>query len=50
MQLEEEMYTNGCGRGGNRTIMRCYSNYSEPRYNTRICKKNEEISNVYSSD
>ena len=50
MQLKEEMYINGCDQGGGRTIIRRYSNCSEPRYNMRICKKNEEMSNVYSSD
>ena len=50
VQLEEEMHINSCGRGGGRTTMRCYGNCSEPGYNMRIYKKNEEMSNVYSSD
>ncbi len=50
MQLEEEMYTNSRSRGRGRTTMRCYNNCSEPRYNACIYKKNEEMSNVYSSD
>ena len=47
-QLEEEMYISGRGQSGGRTIMRCYSNYSEPGYNARTCKKDKEMSNVYS--
>ncbi len=41
---------NGRGRGGGRTTMRRYSNCNEFRYNVRICKKNEEMFNIYSSD
>ncbi len=37
-------------QGGGRTIVRCYSNYSEPGYNIYICKKDKEISNVYNSN
>ena len=50
VQLEEEMHTNGCNRGEGRTTMRRYSNCNELGYNMRICKKDEEISNIYSSD
>ena len=50
MQLEEEIYINGCSRGGGRTTMRRCNNCNELRYNTRIYKKDEEMSNVYSSD
>ncbi len=50
VQLEEEMCTSGRGRGGGRTTMRRCGNCSEPGYNARICKKDEEMSNVYSSD
>ncbi len=50
MQLEEEMRTSGCSQGGGRTTMRHCGNYGEPGYNTRIYKKDEETSNVYSSD
>ena len=49
-QLEEEMRMSGCGRGESRITMRCCNNCSEPGYNTCICKKDEEMSNVYSSD
>ena len=49
-QLEEEMCTNGRGQDGGRTIVRCCGNCGEPRYNMRICKKDEKMSNVYSSD
>ncbi len=49
-QLEEEMRTNGRGQGGGCTIMRRYGNYSEPGYNVRIYKKDEEMFNVYSSE
>ena len=48
VQLEEEIYINGCSRGGGRTTMQRYGNCSEPGYNVRICKKDEEMSNVYS--
>ncbi len=50
MQLEEEIYTSGYSRGGGRITIRRCGNCSELRYNARICKKDEEISNVYSSD
>ncbi len=49
-QLDEEMYINDRGRGGGRTIVRRYSNCSKPGYDIRICKKNEEMVNIYSSD
>ena len=49
VQLEKEIYTNSRSRGRGCTTMRCCGNYSEPRYNVRICKKDEEMSNVYSS-
>ncbi len=49
-QLEEEMHTNDRNQGGGRTTVRHYSNCSEPRHNTCICKKDEEMFNVYSSD
>ncbi len=41
---------NGCNRSGGYTTMRHYDNYSESGYNARICKKDEEMSNVYSSE
>jgi len=50
MQLEEEMYMIGRSQGGGRTTVRRYGNYGKPGHNTRIYKKNEEMSNVYSSD
>ncbi len=50
MQLKKEMCTNGRSQGGGRTTVRCCSNCSEPGHNTRIYKKDEEISNVYSSE
>ncbi len=50
MQLEEEMHISGRGRGGGCTIIRRCSNCSEPGYNTRIYKKDEEMSNIYSFD
>ncbi len=50
VQLKEEIYTSDRGRGGGRTTMRRYSNCNEPKYNTCIYKKDEEMSNVYSSD
>ncbi len=49
-QLEKKIRTNNRSRGGGRTIVRRYSNCSKPRHNTRTYKKDEEISNVYSSD
>ena len=50
VQLEEEMYMNSCSRSGGCTIIRRCSNCGEPRYNACIYKKDEEMSNVYSSD
>ena len=50
IQLKEEMHMNGRGRGGGRTTIRRCSNCGEPGYNACICKKDEEISNVYSFD
>ncbi len=50
MQLEKEMHTSSCNRGGSCTTIQRYSNYNEPRYNAHICKKNEEMSNIYSSN
>ena len=50
IQLEEEMYMNSHNQNGGCTIIRRYSNYSKPRHNARICKKDEEMSNVYSSE
>ncbi len=44
------MHTSGCSWGGDRTTMRRYNNCGEPRYNAYIYKKDEEISNIYSSD
>ncbi len=49
-QLKEEMYMNGRNQGEGRTIMRRYDNCSESGYNTCICKKDEKMFNVYSSD
>src|SRR6266699_6832385 len=49
-QLKKEMRTSGRNRSGGRTIMRRCGNCSEPGHNARICKKDEEMSNVYSSD
>ena len=48
IQLEEEMRTNGRSQGGGRTTVRRYGKYGEPGYNTCICKKDKEMSNVYS--
>ncbi len=48
--MEEEIYMNSRGQGRGCTIIRRCDNYGEPGYNTRICKKDEEMSNVYSSD
>ena len=39
---------NSRGQDEDRTTIRRYDNYSEPRYNVRICKKDKEISNIYS--
>ena len=50
IQLEEEIYMNSCSRSGGRTIIRHCSNCSELGYNIRICKKDEKIFNIYSSD
>ncbi len=50
IQLEKEMHMNGRGRDGGRTTMRRCGNCSEFGYNMCICKKDEEMSNVYSSD
>ncbi len=49
-QLEEEMCMSSRGRGRGHTIIRCCGNCNESGYNTRIYKKDEEMSNVYSSD
>ncbi len=49
-QLEEEIHARGCSRGGGRITMRHYGNCGKPGYNTHICKKDEEMSNIYSSD
>ena len=49
IQLEKEMYMSDRNRDGGRMIIRRYNNCSEPGYNACICKKNEEMSNVYSS-
>ncbi len=49
-QLEEEIYASGCGRGGGRTTVRRCGNCGEPGHNARTYKKDEEMSNVYSSD
>ena len=50
MQLEEEMRINGRGQGRGCIIVRCYGNYNESGYNVCICKKDEEMSNIYSFD
>ncbi len=50
MQLEEKIYTNGRSQDGSRTIVRRCSNCGEPGHNTCIYKKDEEMSNIYSSD
>ena len=50
MQLKKEIYTSNRNRDRDRTTIRRYSNCSEFRYNTYICKKDEEISNIYNSD
>ncbi len=44
------MCMNGYSRSGGCMIIWRYNNCSEPGYNTRICKKDEEMSNVYSSE
>ncbi len=49
-QLKEEMRMSGCGQSGGRITMRCYGNCGELGYNARTCKKDEEMSNVYSSE
>ncbi len=48
IQLEKEIYINGYSRGGGCTTIRRCSNCSESGYNAYICKKDEEISNIYS--
>ncbi len=48
--MEEEICTNGCNWGGGYTTIRYCDNCGEPRYNIYICKKDEEISNIYSSN
>ncbi len=48
VQLKEEIYMSGCNRDRDCTIIRHCSNYNEFKYNARICKKDEEMSNVYS--
>ncbi len=48
IQLEEEIYMNGCNWSGSCTTMQRCSNCSEPGYNIRIYKKDEEMFNVYS--
>ncbi len=50
IQLREEIRTNGRGQDEGRTTMQRCGNCSEPGYNVRICKKDEEMSNVYSSE
>ncbi len=50
IQLEEEIYTNGRSQGEGCITIRRYSNCSEPGYNAYIYKKDEKMSNVYSSD
>ncbi len=42
------MRTNGRGQGGGCMIVRRCGNYGESGYNACICKKNKEMSNVYS--
>jgi len=49
-QLKEEIRTNGYGQSGGRTTIRRCGNCSEPGHNARIYKKDEEMSNVYSSN
>ncbi len=44
------MRASGCGRGGGRTTVRHCGNCGEPGHNARTCKKDEEMSNVYSID
>jgi len=44
------MCTSGRGQDGDRMIVWRYGNCGEPRYNARICRKDEEMFNVYSSD
>ncbi len=50
IQLEGEMYMSGRGQSGGRIIVQCYGNCNKPGHNTCICKKDEEMFNVYSSD
>ncbi len=49
-QLEEEIYINGYSRGGGCMTMQYCGNCNKPGYNTRICKKDEQMFNVYSSE
>ncbi len=49
IQLRKEIRTNDRSQsGGHTTIWHC-ANYGEPGYNTCICKKDEEMFNIYSS-
>ncbi len=50
MQLKEEIYTNNYSRSKGYTTIRRYNNCNELRYNVYICKKDEEISNIYNSN
>jgi len=50
VQLEEGIYMSGCSRGGGCMTMWSCGNCNEPGYNARTCKKDEEMSNVYSSE
>ncbi len=50
MQLEEEIHTNSRSQSGDRITIRYCDNCSESGHNTRTYKKNEETSNIYSSD
>ena len=50
VQLEKEIRINSRSRDRDRTTIQRCGNYSEPGYNVRIYKKNEEMSNIYSSD
>ncbi len=49
-QLKEEMRISDRGQNKGRTTMRHCSNCSEPGHNICICKKDKEMSNVYSFD
>ncbi len=44
------MHTSGRSQGGGRTTIRRYDNCGETGHNTRICKKDKEIFNVYNSE